>query len=145
MRSRIMVISRDAAVRARLAQLVTSGGYRAEVSESVTSARRAGLKGIAVAILVPDGLGAEQTAVEELRAAVGPVLVVAALGARRSSPDFIDPSDEAGLLARIGQELAPKPETEAAEPMFEFEGYRLDLAGHRLTNPAGTEVRLRPA
>jgi hypothetical protein len=32
MRSRIMVISRDAAFRARLAQLLTRSGYRAEVA-----------------------------------------------------------------------------------------------------------------
>ena len=104
------------------------------------------LQGIALAIIEPDEVGAPQTAaVEELRAAVGRVLVVAPLGARGSSPDFIDPSDEAGLLARVRQELAPRPEPEAAELVLEFEGYRLDLAGHSLRNPAGKEVPLRPA
>ena len=146
MLNRIMVIGRDAEGRARLARLLTNGGYRAEVSESVAHARRTGLKGLALAIIEPDEVGAPQTAaVEELRAAVGRVLVVAPLGARGSSPDFIDPSDEAGLLARVRQELAPRPEPEAAEPVLEFEGYRLDLAGHILRNPAGKEVPLRPA
>ena len=59
MRSRIMVISRDAALRARLAQLLTRSGYRAEVAESAAQAHRAGLDGIALAILAPDGVGGE--------------------------------------------------------------------------------------
>ena len=68
MRSRIMVISRDAALRARLAQLLTRGGYRAEVAESAAQARRAGLDGVALAILAYDELGREHTvALEELR------------------------------------------------------------------------------
>jgi TolB-like protein len=145
MRSRIMVIGRDAQSRGRLARLVTSGGYRAEVAESIAHARRAGLKGIALAILAPDGSGRHHAAADELRAAVGRVLVVAPPGSRESSPDFIDFSDDAGLLARVRQELASRPDPEAAEPMLEFEGYRLDLAGHSLTNSAGEEVRLRPA
>jgi hypothetical protein len=109
MRSRIMVIGRDGQSRARLARLLANGGYRAEVSESVADARRAGLKGIALAIFQPDEGGPQQTAaIERLLAAVGRVLVVGPFGARGPSPDSIDPSDEAGLLARIGQALAPK-------------------------------------
>jgi TolB-like protein len=146
MRSRIMVIGQDAQSRARLARLVASGGYRAEVAASVTHARRAGLKGIALAIVEPnDAVPQETAAIEELRAAVGRVLVIAPIGRHGSSPDFIDPSDEAGLLARIRQALAPKPELETTEPLLAFEGYRLDLAGHNLTNPAGKQVPLRPA
>jgi DNA-binding response OmpR family regulator len=146
MRSRIMVIGQDAQSRARLVRLVTSGGYRAEVAASVTHARRAGLNRIALAIIEPDEAGPQQTAaVEELRAAVGRVLVVAPLGRRGLSPDFIDASDEIGLLAHIRQALAPKPKPETIEPLLAFEGYRLDLAGHSLTNPAGEEVPLRPA
>ena len=43
------------------------------------------------------------------------------------------------------QELASRPEPEAAEPVLAFEGYQLDLAGHSLTDPAGKVVPLRPA
>jgi DNA-binding response OmpR family regulator len=72
MRCRIMVISHDAALRARFAQLLTRSGYRAEVAESAAEARRAGLDGVALVILASDGLRREYTvAVEELRAAVG--------------------------------------------------------------------------
>jgi TolB-like protein/tetratricopeptide (TPR) repeat protein len=127
-------------------RLVASCGYRAEVAASVAHARRAGLKGIALAIVEPNDAGPQETAaIEELRGAVDRVLVIAPLRRRGSSPDFIDPSDEAGLLARIRQALAPKPEPETTEPLLAFEGYRLDLAGHSLTNPAGIDVPLRPA
>ena len=102
MRSRIMVISRDAALRARLAQLLTRRGYRAEVAESAAQARRAGLDGIALAILASDELGREHTvALEELRAAAGRALIVAPPGASVANPDCIDASDEVGLLARV--------------------------------------------
>jgi pimeloyl-ACP methyl ester carboxylesterase/DNA-binding response OmpR family regulator len=121
-------------------------GYHAQVAESIAHARRAGLDEIALAIVAPAGFGLEQAAaVEELRAAVGRVLIVAPSGARAASSDFIDPSDEVGLLVGISQALAPKPLQETAEPTIEFEGYRLDLGGHSLMNPAGKEVRLRPA
>ena len=55
MRSRIVVVSRDAALRARLAQLLTRGGYRAEVAGSAAEACRAGLDGVALGILATDG------------------------------------------------------------------------------------------
>jgi hypothetical protein len=133
MRSRIMVVSRDGALRARLAQLLTRSGYRAEVAESAVRARSAGLDGIALAILSPDGLGGEHAAaVEELRAAVGRALIVAPPGAGAANPDWIDASDEVDLLARVAEALAPKPEPDATEPTLEFAGYRLDLAGHHL-------------
>jgi hypothetical protein len=133
MRSRIMVISRDAALRARLAQLLTRRGYRPEVAESAAHARRAGLDGIALAILAPDGLGEEHAAaVEELRAAVGRALIVAPAGAGAAYPDCIDASDEMDLLARVAEVLAPKPEPEATEPTFEFAGYRVEAAQERV-------------
>ena len=143
MRSRIMVVSRDAAVRARLAQLLTRGGYRAEVAEGTAEARRAGLDGVALAILAPDGLGGENAAAEELRAAVGRTLIVAPPGAGAANPDCIDSSDEARLLARVAEALVDRPEPEAAEPTLEFAGYRLDLAGRCLKNAAGKEIPLR--
>jgi DNA-binding response OmpR family regulator len=146
MRSRIMVISRDAAFRARLAQLLTRSGYRAEVAESAAEARRDRLDGVALAILAPDGTGREHTvAVEELRAAVGRALIVAPPGAGGANPDCIEASDEVSLLARVAEALADKPEPEATEPTLEFAGYRLDLAGHYLKDAAGKEIPLRPA
>ena len=87
MRSQIMVISRNAALRARLAQLLTRSGYRAEVAESAAQARRTGLDRIALAILATDGVGGEHTAaVEELRAAVGRALIVAPPNCAEQTP-----------------------------------------------------------
>jgi hypothetical protein len=58
MRSRIMVIGRDVGSRARLARLLSRESYRAEVAESFAHARRAGLDGVALAIVANelDGL-----------------------------------------------------------------------------------------
>ncbi len=141
-----MVISRDAALRARLAQLLTRGGYRAEVAESAAQARRAGLDGVALAILASDELGREHTvALEELRAVAGRALIVAPPGASVANPDCTDASDEVGLLARVAEALVPKPEPESTEPTLEFAGYRFDLAGHCLKDVAGKEIPLRPA
>jgi DNA-binding response OmpR family regulator len=110
MRSRIVVVSRDTALRARFAQLLTRCGYRAEVAESAAQARRTGLDGIALAILAPDHLGGEHTAaVEELRVAVGRVLIVAPPREGAANLDCIDASDEMTLLARVAHELASKP------------------------------------
>ena len=80
MRSRIMVIGRDVGSRARLARLLSREGYRAEVAESLAHARRAGLDTVALAIVAPEG-GAGEGNLEELRAAVGSVLLVGAPGA----------------------------------------------------------------
>jgi DNA-binding response OmpR family regulator/class 3 adenylate cyclase/predicted ATPase len=144
MRSRIMVIGRDVGSRARLARLLSREGYRAEVAESLAHARRAGLDTVALAIVANELDGSEAEAVAELRAAVGRVLVVAPGGKRAASPDVVDVSDEPGLLARIAEALTPEGEGEAVVPALEFAGYRLDLAGHTLADPAGKHIPLTP-
>ena len=143
MRSRIMVIGRDAALRARLALLASRAGCRVEVAEGLAHARRAGLDDFALAIVASDGLGASLSAVvDELRAAVRRVLIVASGGSLRAGSDVIDASDEARLLAGIAEACASQPEPEPAERVVEFSGYRLDFAGHSLRNPAGQEISL---
>jgi DNA-binding response OmpR family regulator/class 3 adenylate cyclase/predicted ATPase len=142
MRSRIMVIGRDVGSRARLARLLSREGYRAEVVESLAHARRAGLDGVALAIAANELDGSEAEALAELRAVVGRVLVVASGGKRAASPDVVDVADEPGLLARIAEALTPEGEREAAGPALEFAGYRLDLAGHTLADPAGKDIPL---
>jgi len=56
MRDRIVVIARDTDLRGRLARLASRDGYRAEVAESFAHARRAGLEGVALAIVCLEGL-----------------------------------------------------------------------------------------
>jgi class 3 adenylate cyclase/tetratricopeptide (TPR) repeat protein len=141
MRSQIMVIGRDVALRARLARLVSRAGYRAEIAESVAHARRRGLKGIALGIVVADGLDAKEAI--ELRAALGEVLLVAGADGRAArDTDLIDISDETRLLARIADALASAAEPEAGESVLEFAGFRLDLVGHSLRDRKANEVPL---
>jgi hypothetical protein len=124
MRSRIIVIGRDVAMRARLARLVSQAGHRAEVAESLAHARRAGFDDVALAIVDPDGLAADQAAVtRELRGAVGALLIVATVGQERLSRDAIDIADETRLLARISEAVPSQTEGEATERVLDFAGY----------------------
>ena len=102
MRSRIVIVGRDVALRARLARLLNGGRYHVEIAENAQHARRVGLEGVDLAILAPEGLGPEGKGLfQELRAAVGSVLLVATPGAKRElRSDILDVSDEAGLLSR---------------------------------------------
>src|SRR6516225_4553374 len=143
MRKRIMVIGRDAGLRARLARLLSGAAYRPEVAESLAHARRAGLEGVALAIVARDGSDGSDAAVEAMTAEVGRVLVVASPGAKRAFPsDVVDLSDEAGLLARVVEALTSQPEADEAELILQFAGYRLDLAGRSLADPVGKDIPL---
>jgi len=136
MRSRIMVIGRDVRQRAHLARLLTANGYRIEIAESAAHARRLGLAEIALAIVALDGLGPEgQQLVHELQTAIGNILLVGVRGG-------IDLSDDAGVLTRVAEALIPASEPEDQSPLLEFDGYRLDPAGHCLTNREGREIPL---
>ena len=144
MRDRIMIVGRDVRLRAQLARLLKAGGYRVEIAESASHASRIGFAGIALAIVAPDGRGpTERGLIQELRAAIGSVLLVAAPNSKRDPhSDVLDVSDETGLLARVTEALAAAPDSDAVEPMLEFAGYHLDLAGHSLLDPRGNEVPL---
>ena len=98
-----MVVGRDVAQRARLARLLSGNGYRVEIAESAAHARRIGFDGIELAIVVRAGLGpAGRGLVQDLRAAVGRVLLVAAPGDRGERHGHLgDVSDEAAT-ARTG-------------------------------------------
>ncbi len=144
MRSRIMVVGTDVEQRAYLARLLNGGGYRVEIAESASHACRIGFNGIALAIVAPDGLGPEGTAlVQDLRAAGGSVLLVGAPGSKRERrSDLLDISDKVGMLVRVAEALAPAPKPEPAESMLQFGQYCLDLGGHSLLDQAGKELPL---
>ncbi len=144
MRDRIMIVGRDVELRAQLARLLKGGGYRVEIAESASHACRIGFSGIALAIVAPDGRGPEERGLlQELRTTVGNFLLVAAPGSKHDpNSDLLDVTDETGLLARVAEVLAPASEPDTAEPTLQFAGYRLDLGGHSLLDPAGTEVPL---
>ncbi len=144
MPGRIMVVGRNVEQRARLARLLHRGGYRIEIAESSVHASRIGFHGIALAMIAADRPGPEESnLVQDLKAAVGRVLLVGAHGgSREQRPGLYDISDEAGLLARVADAPAPAPEPDAAEPVLQFAAYRLDLAGHSLTDRTGKQVPL---
>ena len=125
-------------------ELLSECGYRVEIAESAGHARRIGFEGIDLAIVAPDGLGPMgRGLVQDLRAAVGRVMLVAAPGHKGERHGHLrDVSDEAGLLARVAAALTPPAEPEALEPVLQFAGYRLDLAGHSLLDTTGKEVPL---
>ena len=123
-----MVIGRDAALRARIARLATRAGFRVEVAESLAYARRAGLDDFAFAIVVPKGLdGPVSAVVEEVRASVERVLVVAPGGGPLAGFDVIDPTDEPRLLSCLAETNAARREPEPADCAQEFAGFRLDV------------------
>ncbi len=140
-RSRIMVVGRDVAQRARFARLLNGAGYGVEIAEDTLHARRIGFGGVAAAIVIPDGLGpGAHGLIRDLRAAIGSVLLVSASDAQAT--DLLDASDEAGLLARVAEALAPRTEADPLEPVLQFGGYSLDLGGHSLTDQTGKEIPL---
>src|ERR1700728_1456055 len=148
MRRRVMIVGRDVALRARLARLLNGGGYDVEIAENAEQARRVGLAGVTLALLVRERLHPESKVWEQqLQDAVGRVLLVGTPeGERRlHSSEVLDVSDEAGLLARVAEATTRASEADDVDPVLHFAGYRFDLAGHSLLDPAGREIRLTPA
>jgi class 3 adenylate cyclase/tetratricopeptide (TPR) repeat protein len=143
-----MIVGRDVALRARLARLLNGGGYDVEIAENAEQARRVGLAGVTLALLVRERLHPESKVWEQqLQDAVGRVLLVGTPeGERRlHSSEVLDVSDEAGLLARVAEATTRASEADDVDPVLHFAGYRFDLAGHSLLDPAGREIRLTPA
>jgi class 3 adenylate cyclase/tetratricopeptide (TPR) repeat protein len=145
MRSRVMIVGRDVALRARLARLLNGGGYDVEIAENPQHARRVGLASVSLALLVPERLDPEAKVWEQqLQDAVGRVLLVGTPeGERRlHSSEVLDVSDEAELLLRVAEATAPAPDADDVDPVLRFASYRFDLAGHSLLDPAGREIPL---
>ena len=142
MRHRILVVSRDVELRARLARSLSAARYSVDIAESPAHACRIGLSGFSLAVIDPAGLGAEVSGlIDKLRAATGRAVLIVGSG---SSPDptqeIVDASDEAALLARVNGSLVPVAKPEEAAPVLHFANYRLDLVGHSLVDQAGQEV-----
>ncbi len=144
MRHRILVVSRDVALRARLARSLSAARYSVDIAESPAHACRIGLRGFGLAVVAPAGLGAEVSGlIDKLRAATGRAVLIVGSG---SSPDptqeIVDASDEAALLARVNSSLVPAAKAEEAAPVLHFANYSLDLVGQSLVDQAGREVCL---
>ena len=143
MRSRILVVGRDIALRGRLGRTLNAAGYGVEFAEGAAQARQMGRKDIALAIVAAESTGpTPEHLIQELRSTVGKTLVVSTSPSRRARCDALDPADEAELLARIAEATNPAPDAELETAVLEFAGYRLDLAGHSLSTESGSEVPL---
>ena len=141
---RILVVSGQVALRAHFARLLSAARYTIDVAESPTHARRIGLKGFALAIVAPAGLGAGAgDLIDKLQAATGkPVLVVENGKLHDPSLGIIDASDETALLARVDSLLNPAVQLEQVTPVQHFSNYILDFDGHSLKDRTGREILL---
>src|ERR1051326_4017440 len=144
MRKRLLIVSADAATRTRVAQAVIRAGYRVELAEGASHVRRIDLKGIALAIIVAQGLHRELDALaSDLEATVGMPPVI--LASRRSGDlNNREPAefDEAELVSRIAEVLASVSPIDTAHQVLCFADYRLDLTGHCLRHETRGEVML---
>src|SRR5690242_16707062 len=106
MRSRILIVSRDIGMRARLARTLTGAGYGVELAESAAQAQRMEHKGLALAIVAPDGREqGSESLIGELRGTIGKVLFLSPASGRQVGGRMLDASEEADLLARVAQAL----------------------------------------
>ncbi len=145
MRHRILVVGRDAELRARLARRLRAANYAIEIAESSAHARRIGFRGVALSIVAPAGLRPEVDGlVDELRTATGKTVLLVGSSGTLLDPasGVMDLADEAGLLARIHEALEPTPKVEERAPALRFSDYYLDLAGQSLFKQTGQEIEL---
>jgi DNA-binding response OmpR family regulator/class 3 adenylate cyclase/predicted ATPase len=135
-RSRILVVGRDVASRARLARALQAAGHRVELAESAAQARRLRNRGIALAVLAEHAPDSDRLRAD-LEGAIGVVVVHPSADTARGKAD-----EDAALLARVAEALQAAPTERAAGPVLCFAGYRLDVAGRSLVSPSGQEVPL---
>ena len=141
MRGRMLLVAHDPALRERLARLFQGAGHAVEVAESVTQARRVNFRGLARAVVIPEGLGDEARVLTRELQAVTKLLLVTATSLNQ---DFatLNVSDEASLLAWTSEGLPSQSEN--SDEILQFSDYRFDLDGHTLIGPAEREIFLTP-
>ena len=145
MRHRILVVGRDAELRARLARRLRAANYAIEIAESSAHARRIGFRGVALSIVAPAGLRPEvDDLLDELRTATGRTVLLVELSRTLVDPasGVLDLADEAGLLARVHEALEPAPKVAERAPVLCFSDYYLDLAGQSLFKQTGQQIEL---
>jgi TolB-like protein/DNA-binding response OmpR family regulator/Tfp pilus assembly protein PilF len=155
-KGRILVIARDAALRATLARWLTPAGYTLELAESAKQARNLIAKSdFLAAILAPYGVtGAEPELSEQVSEAARGIILVAEradnIGRLRESmpdadyyltkpldqKDLIDKIERIAVLAADQANRAP----ELREALY-FEGLTIDAGGH-VVDINGNELRL---
>ena len=152
MKSRILLVARDADLRGTLARWLLAAGYAVEIAEGARRASEAAAtEAVALAIVTPDVLAelGDDPAGKEGNPPGGLILVgrpaepSAAAGiARIESPPIED-----DVLARVDAALRPATAPASADPaeLMRFEGYTLDAAGRTCVDAGGRDVALTRA
>jgi TolB-like protein/DNA-binding response OmpR family regulator len=134
-RHRILIVAHDSSVRAHIARELKAADYTVELADGPAHARRIGLRGVDVAVVVPDGLGSTaHDFVSELEARAPTLLWPHTSALTR-------PEEIAALLAQIAA-ATRAPEEPEPGPSLRFAGYLLNFAAHSLTKSDGTDVPL---
>ena len=142
MRKNVLVVAQQIQLRARIARVLHSAGYGAELAENPKRAHElAARKGIQAAIVVQSGdlagLG------QALRDKVPKTILVE----QRTDAFPEDALDEQKLLDQLSEPAAP-PGNKGDKPLpapVKIEDCKLDLAGHTFVDGSGREVRLTRA
>jgi DNA-binding response OmpR family regulator len=141
----ILIVADDAALRANLARWLIAAGYAVDLAESPKHAREVvANNGIALALVVPDRLGA--AGAELARELAGRVAHVIVLEEQASGPADA-PLSQQVVLARIKSafDVVPIGEARSAQQPVRFEGYTLDPGGRTCVDADGREVALTRA
>jgi DNA-binding response OmpR family regulator/class 3 adenylate cyclase len=141
---RILIVATDVALRARLVALLKGAGYTAEIAEPPARAHERNLRGVSLALVVPDGLAAAKTVIDGLEARSPVLLLWTARSTRIAGRDMIDSAEDAPLLAEIAKMLDAGSHEPPPPPVLRFPGYYLDQAAQTLLRDDGAEVRLTP-
>jgi two-component system OmpR family response regulator len=147
----ILIVADDAAMRATFARWLLQTGYAVELAENPRRALEVGSKaGIALAIVAPEGFGA--TGVELVRGLadeVEHVIIVGEAAGGAGSPDvrIAMPLNEQDVLAKVKSLLrpAPAPQTRSAPQILRFEGYTIDSGARTCVDAKGQELTLTRA
>ena len=155
MKSCVLVVARNAQTRAVLAQWLLGAGYAVELAESSTRARDVIANAdIALAILVPDGFGAQgQEVARELGGRVEHLIVIAdeneaaeATASLQPDAGISTPLREPAVLAQVRSALAPPPQDATDQPqVFHLDRYVVDVGQRRCVDADGRELSLTRA
>jgi DNA-binding response OmpR family regulator len=141
----ILIVADDAALRANLARWLIAAGYAVDLAESPKHAREVvANNGIALALVVPDRLGAAGAELAgELAGRVAHVIVLE----EQAGGPADAPLSQQVVLARIKSafDVVPIGEARSAQQPVRFEGYTLDPGGRTCVDADGREVALTRA
>ena len=155
MKSRILVVADDAALRAMLARTLLQAGYAVELAESPRRAREVLADDtVMLGILALQGLGAAGAELAGEIEKAGRLLLVMESGEAlpqglQTGARLTRPFSEQDLVARV-KAAASEPRPVAAAPqeaplLAKFEGYTLDTGARTCVDAKGKELTLTRA